>query len=382
MKIGIDIRNIGKKRTGDEVVFFNLVKNLTFINSRNEYFLFTDITDTVVLRNMVMKPLGIENRSNFKIVSLKAANKFIWNSWTLPRYLRRHPVDVYHTQYITPFFVPKKIKIITTIHDISFNFFPQLIKFSDLFFLKILIPLSLKRANKIIAVSHFTKDEIVKYYKINPEKIETVHNSVDDDFLRNDPSPEELEKVRKKYSLPAKFMLYIGTMQPRKNLPFLIKGYSEIKHKLPDIKLVIAGNREARNFDAKIDEVLKKCDNKQDVIFPGFIDEKDKPALFQLAHLFVFPSLYEGFGIPVLEAMSRNVPVLVSDIPSAREVAGESAFYFNPFDLDDFSKKLYDVSVDERLRAELRTKGAKRFRDFSWKDAALNVLKIYQKLAS
>ena len=133
MIIGIDIRNIGKKRTGDEVVFFNLTKTLAKIDMENEYKLFTDIIDTTVLQYIGVS-LGIDNKKNFKIISLKTKNKFTWNFWTLPKYLRKNLVDIYFTQYITPWFVPKKIKIATIIHDISFNFYPQFIKFWDLFF--------------------------------------------------------------------------------------------------------------------------------------------------------------------------------------------------------------------------------------------------------
>ncbi len=163
-------------------MFFNFVKNLAEIDSTNEYLLFTDITDTAILHNMVVEPLGIAGRRNFKIVSLKCPNKFIWNVWTLPKYLRKNPVDVYHTQYILPFFVSRKIKLITTIHDISFNFYPQFIKRMDLFFLKILIPRSLKRADKIIAVSEFTKKEIINFYKIAPDKVNVAYNSIGKNF--------------------------------------------------------------------------------------------------------------------------------------------------------------------------------------------------------
>ena len=176
MLIGIDIRNIGKQRTGDETVFFNLVKNLAEIDNKNEYRLFTDIIDTVTLQHLREK-LGIENKGNFQIISLKSTNKFTWNLWALSNYLRSNPLDIYHTQYILPFFVSRKIKLITLIHDISFNFYPGLIKWADFFFLKILIPWSLKRADRILTVSEFTKKEIEKYYQISPEKITVVPNS-------------------------------------------------------------------------------------------------------------------------------------------------------------------------------------------------------------
>ena len=141
MKIGIDIRNIGKGRTGDEVVFFNLVKNLSKIDSHNQYILLTDrkVESDVSLREEIKK---LNLRPNFKVFSLGSSgiNKFIWNFWTLPKYLRKNPLDVYQTQYIVPFFVPRKIKIITIIHDVSFKVFPQLIKLVDRVLLGIFIP--------------------------------------------------------------------------------------------------------------------------------------------------------------------------------------------------------------------------------------------------
>jgi glycosyltransferase involved in cell wall biosynthesis len=380
-KIGIDIRNIGKKRTGDEVVFFNYVKNLALIDNENEYYLFTDIADTPVYQYMGVK-LGIENKNNFKIISLQSSNKFVWNLWTLPRYLRKNPVDVYHTQYITPFFVSHRVKIVTTIHDISFNFYPQFIKFSDLFFLKILIPMSFRRADKIITVSEFTKNEIIKYYKVAPEKIEVAYNSIGDTFISLTPalSLRERGQVLEKYDLPDKFILYLGTMQPRKNLPMLIEAFINIKDKIPEIKLVLAGNKTAQNFDKKIDETIKKYNLTNDVIFTGYIDEEDKPLIFRLARLFVFPSLYEGFGIPILEAMSQSIPAVISDIPVHKEIAEGAAIYFNPQNLANLEEKLYNAIIDENLRKKLIDLGLRRVQFFSWEKTAQNLLKIYKSL--
>ena len=383
MRIGIDIRLIGQKRTGDEVVIFNLVKNLAEIDQTNEYFLFTNITDQKQL-NIISTQIDILNKNNFKIVSLPAKNKFIWNLWTLPKYLRQNPVDVYHTQYITPWFVPKKIKIVTIVHDISFNFFPQFIKFSDLFFLKALIPISLKRSDKIVGVSQFTRDEIIKFYNINPEKVDYIYDAVGDEFLNSpageEVSEEKIAEVRKKYDLPEKFILYMGTLQPRKNIPQLVEAYAAIKNKLGGIKLVICGNRQANNFDKKIDETVAKNNLSEEVFFPGYIDEKDKRFVFAAAQAFVFPSLYEGFGIPVLEAMSQKIPVLASDIPSLKEIAGQGALYFDTTSIVDFSQKLYDICVNNDLRAELIQSGMARISFFSWKNSAQKMLAIYRKL--
>jgi len=204
--IGIDIRNIGKKRTGDEVVFFNLVKNLALMDRNNQYKLFTDITDTLTLE-MIKKDLGIENKDNFEIIPLKTRNRFCWNFWTLPGYLRKNPVNIYLTQYIVPLFVPKAVKIITIIHDVSFKVHKEFIKKSDLFFLGLLMPRSLRRADKIIGVSKFTADEIIKFYKIDPAKVTWIHNAVSDDFLAQDISEEKIKRIKEKYGLPPKYIL-------------------------------------------------------------------------------------------------------------------------------------------------------------------------------
>ncbi len=274
MKIGIDIRNIGKKRTGDEVVFFNLTKNLASIDSVNEYKLFTDITDQKTLEKIAYN-LELAEKNNFEIISLKTAGRFSWNFWSVQKYLRKNPVDIYLTQYITPLFVPKKIKIMTIIHDISFNFYPKFIKKSDLFFLKILIPISLLRANKIIGVSKFTCDEIIKFYKINPEKIDWIHNAVSEDFLKQDTSREKIEAVRKKYDLPEKFILYLGTLQPRKNILSLLEGYNLARTEIGDTKLVIAGGK-GHNYDKNIEKYIRQYDLEKDIFMPGYISEEDK----------------------------------------------------------------------------------------------------------
>ncbi len=405
---------IGKKRTGDEAVFFNLVKNLAKIDSQNEYKLFTDITDEKILEG-IKSDLGIAEKNNFKIISLRTRNKFTWNFWTLPLYLRKNPVDIYLTQYITPFFVPRKIKIATIIHDISFNFYPQLIKFADLFFLKILIPMSLKRADKIIAVSEFTKNEIIKFYKIAPEKIEVAYNAVGDNFLMQIAGYEsaqanisELENVRKKYNLPEKFILYLGTMQPRKNLPVLIEAFAKIKKEFPplekggeggfenpnssykslsdspfskgrELRLVLAGGK-GHNYDQKIDETIKKNSLENEVIFPGFIDEEDKSAIYKLASIFCFPSLYEGFGIPVLEAMASGVSAIVSDIAPHKEIAKDSVLYFNPKSSDDLAEKLVQLLENEDLKNNLIRNGKERAQDFSWKKSAEKTLEVLRNI--
>jgi glycosyltransferase involved in cell wall biosynthesis len=375
MKIGVDIRLIGKKQTGSEAVFFNLVKNLSEIDSTNSYKLFTDTADGTIL-DKIKDDLVISDRNNFEIISLKTANKFTWNFIALPKYLRKNPVDIYLTQYITPFFVPKKIKIITIIHDISFNFYPQFIKWSDLFFLKFLIPISLRRADKIIGVSKFTHDEIIKYYKIDPKKVVWIHNAVSDNFMAKNITDERIKAVRGKYNLPETHILYLGTLQPRKNIPALIEAYALAKDKLGDVKLVIAGGK-GHNFDKSIESSIKKYRLSEKVIMPGFIDEEDKAALMKSAKIFVFPSLYEGFGIPILEAMAVGVPAIVSDIAPHREIAENAVLYFNPAIPRELASKMAWLLNNPVAKENLVDEGLRQAGKFSWKKTAEKMAGVF-----
>lgn len=378
MEIGIDIRNIGKQRTGSEAVVLELTKNILKLDQENKYLLLTDSVDENVLTN-IKRDLSLENRKNAKIVSLKANNKFIWALWTLPRFMQKNKLDIFHTEYILPFFIPQKIKVITHIHDVSFKAYRKMILKRDLFFLDLLIPRSIRRSDKIIAVSEFTKNEIIKYYKTDPLKIEVVHNSISVNKLSVNENKKR--EVKEKYNLPDKYILYLGTLQPRKNIALLVEAYAKIRTKLPEIKLVIAGNKSAHNFDEKIDRIIKKYNlGKHDIVFTGFIDAKDKNIFFEMAHVFVFPSFYEGFGIPILEAMSVGVPVLASDISPHREVSKEAILYFNPKSLDKLEKKLYNICIDEGLRNKLINLGKSRVLFFSWEKSAKKLLKIYKSL--
>jgi glycosyltransferase involved in cell wall biosynthesis len=381
MLTGIDIRLIGKKQTGSEAVFLNLTKNLALLDSENEYKLFTDIVDKQKLVE-IKKDLGILNKSNFRIVSLKTKNKFFWNFWTLPKYLLKNPVDVYLTQYITPWFVSRKIKIITIIHDISFEFYPQFIKKSDLFFLKKLIPCTLKRADKILGVSRFTQDEIVKHYEIDPKKVDWFYNAVSEDFKAQNISEKKIEEVREKYKLPQKYILYIGTLQPRKNIPALVEAYAllklELATKTNPIKLVVAGGK-GHNYDGLIDNVIKKTNLADDVFLPGYIDEEDKAAIMKGADIFVYPSFYEGFGMPIIEAMSLGVPIVVSDIAPHKEIAGEAVLFFNPRIPGELTQKLREIISSEIVRDNLVRKGEVQLQKFSWEKSAKKMIEIFSQ---
>jgi glycosyltransferase involved in cell wall biosynthesis len=380
--IAIDIRLLGKKRTGDETVFFHLTKELLHMDTVNHYFLLTDETESAKVA-FLYAYLECIGQTNVEIISLPAKNRFVWNLFVMPRYLFQKKIDIFHTQYILPFFSPKRTKIVTHIHDVSFCAHPDLISFSDRFFLTLLIPSSLRRAACIIAPSQFTKDEIIKYYKMPEEKIIVIANGIGDMFLedvKEDKNEEAL--LRKKYGLPQQFIISVGTLQPRKNIPFLINVFALLKKRLPEIKLVIVGNKQAHHTDVLIEKTIALQKLEKEIVFTGFIDQADLPKVIRLAHVFAFPSLYEGFGIPLLEAMSHNVPVAAADIPSLREVGGEAALYFDPTSIAHCEETLYNLCTHQIVRETLQKAGKERTKLFSWQRSALLLFDAYKKIAA
>lgn len=373
----IDIRLLGKKRTGDEAVFFNLTKEILASDTQHQYLLLTDEQDPQKLA-IIQGRLGCIGQSNVRFVSLSGKNRFIWNLVTLPWFLLRNQVDTYHTQYILPFFIPSRTRVLLHIHDVSFRVYPELIGWKDRLFLSFFIPRSLRRANLILAPSQFTKDEIVRWYGAVPGKIAVIPNAVSQEFLAE--ANPDVGVLRKKYHLPERFIVYVGTLQPRKNIPFLIQAFGVLRKRLPDISLVLIGNRSGHHFDRSIDHAITSLGLEKEVFFPGYIDQRDLPGVMRMAEVFAFPSLYEGFGIPILEAMSQGVPVAASDIPCLREVALDATSYFDPTSVASCEEILYTLLTDNNRRESGISLGISRFSLFSWRKSAEMLLTEYQKL--
>lgn len=375
----IDIRLLGKRRTGDEAVFFNLTKELLALDTENEYLLLTDEQDPQELA-VIQGRLGCIGQKNVRFVSLFGKNRFVWNLLTLPWFLLRHRVDVYHTQYILPFFVPARVKVVNHIHDVSFRVFPELIGWRDRLFLTLLIPRSLRRADRIVVPSQFTKDELIRHFGIPPLRIALIPNALGEDFAV-EAGTYDVEALRKKYGLPQRFILCVGTLQPRKNLPFLIRTFAAVRKRLPDVSLVLVGNRAGHHTDTGIDAAIAELALGEAVVFPGYIEQGDLPKVIRAATVFAFPSLYEGFGIPLLEAMSQGVPVAASDIPCLREVGGTAVLYFDPRSLASCEEKLYTLLTDMEQRANGISRGKDRVSLFSWRKSAEALARVYTELS-
>lgn len=376
--IAIDIRLIGRNRTGDEAVFLNLTRELLALDRENQYLLVTDRKEPAFLSELG-RMLGIAENGHAKIVSLQGKNRFVWNLISIPLFLMWKEPDIFHTQYILPAFVPARTRIVAHIHDVSFRAFPELIGFSDRLFLSMFIPRTMRRADLLVAPSEFTRKEIESRYGIPEDHVAVVPNAIPSSFGHG-LTEATCEAVRRKYDLPEKFLLSVGTMQPRKNLPLFLRAFASVRDRLPGMRVVLVGNRKARHHDTDIDRVIAEEKLEHDVIFPGFVDAADLPAIYRLAHGLVFPSRYEGFGIPLLEAFASGVPVAASDIPPFREVGADAALYFHPGRVAECAEVLYTLSTDESRRESCRKAGSKRASEYSWGKSARILFSRYEEL--
>ncbi len=375
--VGIDIRLIGKGRTGDEVVFFQLVRSLIRRQDAGiRYELFTDESadDRLAALRLKLEALG---RSDVEIVSLPGENRFWWNGIALPWRLFQSPVDVFHTQYILPLCWPRGTRIVTHIHDISFRVHPEWISWKDRLFLALLIPRTLHRSDRIVVPSKFTRQEILDHYSVPETRVVVVENAAAEEWSLP-LSGEEIDRVTKAYGLtPNRYVISTGTMQPRKNIAFLVEAFHTANRShLLGLKLVLTGNPVGHNVDTR---AIKE--EHEAIIYTGYVSDPDLRALVAGAAAYVFPSLYEGFGIPIEEALSVGTPVLASDIPVFHEVGGDRITYFDPRMLAPLAETLYTFSIDILSAKREKKPFSGSERQYSWTKSAEKLALLYRSLA-
>ena len=287
--------------------------------------------------------------------------------------------DITHFfNYIIPPYVSGKT--VVTVHDMVYKAFPNTVRARTKHMLDLGLSQSMKRADRIVTDSVFSKSEIIKYFPDFADKIRVVPCGVDSEIFRPVQNPDAFHEIQKKYQLPEQYFLYLGTIEPRKNLENLIAAYSDfvLTHERP-AKLVLAG---AKGW--LYDNIFKKIQdfNLQDsVIFTEYVQEQDLPVLMSYALAFVFPSVYEGFGMPPLEAMACGTPVLVSDAASLPEVTGtDAAVVVKPYSVQSIAKGLHLLFTDNNLRTSLSQKGLARAKEFSWEKSAELLYQVYLEI--
>jgi len=297
--------------------------------------------------------------------------KFLWSQIFLPLRLLKKDIDVFFSSaHYGPRFCP--VPLIVTIHDLSYIYYPQEFLKNDLYKLRNWTKYTVKKAKKIIAVSNTTKNDLIKVYKIPKEKIEVIYNGYNR-FQGIKASSFKEKKFKRPY------IFYIGTLQPRKNLINLIRAFYKFHQIYPEFELIIAGKKGW--LYQKIFEEVENLGIEDKVFFTDYITDHQLVFLYQNAFCLVIPSFYEGFGLPILEAMQFNCPVIASFSSSLPEVGGDACLYFDPQNINDLTEKLMKLKNDLTLRKKMIKEGKKRIKLFSWKKCAEQTLKIIKEAA-
>jgi glycosyltransferase involved in cell wall biosynthesis len=370
--IAIDAHSVGSNFAGNETYAVSLIEALAEIDQTNLYTLY------------VTTPAAIDrftNRwPNFRVTRTLPHTPLVRIPLTLSTELRRRPVDVLHVQYTAPPLTP--CPVVTTIHDLSFEHLPETFNRRSWMQLRLTVRHTARRAAQIIAISEYSRQDIIKTYGISPDRITVTPVAAAQRFAPVT-DETELKRVRQNYGLEADYILSVCSIQPRKNLVRLIEAYSCLRGSVSDGKLpqlVLAGKRGW--LDSEVFQFAQQRSLNGDIVFTGYVHDDDLPALYSGAICFAYPSFFEGFGLPVLEAMQCGAPVIAGNRTSIPEVVGDAALLFDPFDSDSIMKGLAQVLNDSAYRATLRSRGFARARDFDWKRTAQLTLQVYERAAS
>jgi glycosyltransferase involved in cell wall biosynthesis len=305
-----------------------------------------------------------------------APARILWEQVAQPWAARRQALDLLHAPVnIGPLMLP--CTLIATVHDLSFYHFPHLFRPARRIYQQTLTRATLQRAAAVIAVSQSTRDDIVRLMDIAPERITVIPNGVGAEMR---PMEEKaVAEFRRRYHLPPHFILSLSTLEPRKNLELLLEAYALLVHRGgPEHRLVIAGGKGW--YYATIFATVERLRLSDRVIFPGFVPEGDKPLWYSAADLFVYPSLYEGFGLPPLEAMACGTPVVVAATSSLPEVVGDAGLYIDPHDPADLADAMAALLHDSNRRHKLREAGLRQANRFSWRKTAVQTARLYHRI--
>jgi len=372
LHIAIDAHSVGAQLAGNESYAVNLIEALAEIDQTNRYTLY------------VTKQSAIDrfaNRwPNFKVRQTLPHTPLVRIPLTLSAELRRHPVDVLHVQFTAPPFAP--CPIVTTIHDLSFEHLPETFKRRSRAQLRLTVRRTARKAALILTLSEFSRRDIIETYAVDPERVIVTPAAAPTHF-KPVADDREVQKIRERYGIGANYLLSLGSIQPRKNLTRLIDAYSALRATRPGDELpqlVIAGKRGW--LDDEVFRAAQQDGRNEFIKFIGYVPDQDLPALYSGAMCFVYPSYFEGFGLPVLEAMQCGAPVIAGNQTSLPEVAGDAALLFDPFDTKALGEAIARVIDRPDYRAELRGKGLKRAANFSWIATARLTLKAYERAAA
>lgn len=374
MRIGIDARVLERKMTGVGRYVLNLIKNISSCDETNEYFIFS----YAPLKDFVASNPNIKNIPTLNFLPRGVLQKLIspfWMNLILPTFLRREKIDLFFSpNHVLPF-LRGKTKNVAVILDL-FNIINK--KFhSFLYRLYVSFTLfnSVKKSDAIITISEASKKDIIKFLKVQGDKVKVIYLAADDKFKPRNISDEEKRKLRARYDLSEEFILYVGVIEERKNMAGILKVADELLKRGLKTPIVLIGRV---GYGGK--KYIENVKNRENVFYRGFVEEADLPYIYNISSLFFFPSLYEGFGLPPLEAMRSGVPVVASNASSLQEVIGDGGIMLSPDDYPGFTDVIERIMKDDNLRLELIQKGLARASKFSFERMACETVETLNRV--
>jgi glycosyltransferase involved in cell wall biosynthesis len=369
LRIAIDAHSVGSRLAGNESYITNLVEALAQLDTVNQYTLY------VTKREATER---FENRwPNVRVRSTLPHTPLVRIPLTLVAELRRRPVDLLHVQYTAPPLAP--CPIVATIHDLSFEHLPETFKRRSRMQLRLTVRRTARTARQVLVPSEHTRRDICETYGIGPERVRVTPLAAPAHFAPVE-DEREVRRVRELYGLTCEYVLAVGSIQPRKNLVRLIQAYSALRWARPHAnlpKLALVGKK-AWLYDETL-RAIEECGLGDLTVLTGYVAEADLPALYTGALCFVYPSYFEGFGLPPLEAMQCGAPVIAGNRTSLPEVVDDAGLLVDPFDVEALTSALARMITDSNLREQLRVKGLERARQFSWHETARLTLKAYER---
>ena len=368
MRVAIDARKLHDYGIGTYIR--NLLRHLSRQHTDAEYVLLCREAD-----------LDLPTRlgPNFRAVLESSPSYSLREQLHVPWVLRRERPDVFHSpHYVLPPAV--RCRSVVTIHDTIHLTFPQYLPNKAAHaYARASMWSAVRRSHRILTVSEASKRDILHFFNVPEDKIVVVYNAIDERFWHT-PHPQDVTRVRERFQLDQRFVLYVGNIKPHKNVVRLIEAFHALRRgDLADLKLLIIGDEISKHPGLR--RAVHACKLHKHVRFLGYLPDDTLAILYRLASVFVFPSLYEGFGLPPLEAMASGTPVVTSNVSSLPEVAGDAAMLVDPYDTESIVDGIRRVLTDAAFAAELRRRGFLRARDFSWERSVAQIWRVYREAA-
>lgn len=369
MRIGIMLRHYEQQEGGVKVYTKRVLPLLFTLGSQHQY----------VLIYQNPKLIGTyAGYSNVEEVATTLPGTVTWDQLAVPRVARQKRVDlIFNPKFTVPFFTRAKTAFV--LHGSEWFVIPEHFKRYDQFYFNRMVPLYCRHADAFIAVSNAVKADVVKYVGVDPNKVAAIHNGFDPNVFQPVQDEARLQAVRQKYRLPEKFILWAGQIESRKNISRLLQAFAKIKNEVPHHLLLAGALRWSSGTEL---QVIRELGLAERICQPGWIEHADLPAVYCLADQFAFPSLYEGFGIPLLEAMACGCPIVTANTCAPPEVCAGAARLVDPLNVDEIAAAMREVLLDPALRARMRARGIERAKDFGWEKCAREILALFDRLST